>query len=126
MQHSPGFLKMVNQARPRVSEIDIAQARDLLQNKEKVVLVDVREDAEWAAGHARQAIHLGKGVLERDIETKIPDRSTELIFYCGGGYRSVLAADAAQQMGYHKTYSLMGGYKAMVQENWPMDTDEQR
>ena len=120
MDHSPGFLKIVNEARLKVKELTIEQARERLTANPKAVLVDVREDSEWQNGHATQAVHLGKGVLERDIENAFPDRNTELIMYCGGGYRSVLSADVAQRMGYRNVASLKGGYKALVQEKWPM------
>lgn len=120
MDHSPGFLKVVNEARPRVNELTSQQARECLAQNPKAVLVDVREDAEWQKGHAAEAIHLGKGILERDIEQAIPDLDTEIIMYCGGGYRSILTADVAARMGYRHVSSLIGGYKALVQENWPM------
>src|SRR5260370_40758038 len=106
MDHAPGFLKMVNEARPRVKEITIDQARERLAKNPKAVLVDVREDLEWQKGHATQAIHLGKGILERDLETAVPDPNTELIMYCGGGYRSVPTADTPQKMGYPNVFSL--------------------
>jgi len=120
MEHSPGFLKVVNEVRPKISEITVEQARARLTENPKAILLDVREDREWDKGHAAQAIHLGKGVLERDIEKMIPDPNTELIMYCGGGYRSALTANVAQQMGYRKVASLIGGYKALVQAQWPM------
>ena len=120
MQHSPGFLKVVNEARPRVKEITIDEARARLAANPQAVFIDVREDDEWKAGHAAEAIHLGKGVLERDIETLLPDSNAELIMYCGGGYRSVLTADVAKKMGYKNVSSLLGGYKGLVAANWPM------
>lgn len=120
MDHSPGFLKLVNQARSRVKELTIEQARKRLTENPKAVLVDVREDREWENGHAAEAVHLGKGILERDLEKTFPDRNTELIMYCGGGYRSALTAEAAQKMGYANVYSLIGGYKAMKDGDWPM------
>lgn len=120
MQHSPGFLKIVEAVRPGIREVTIAHARERLKNNPKSILVDVREDSEWNDGHAAEAVHLGKGVLERDIEKAVPDPGTELILYCGGGYRSALAADVAQRMGYKNVFSLIGGYKAMVAEGWPM------
>jgi rhodanese-related sulfurtransferase len=120
MKHSPGFLKLVNETRLKVTEISLAQARERLAKNPKAVLVDVREDAEWVQGHARGAVHLGKGILERDIEQAVPDLDTELIMYCGGGYRSVLTAAVAQQMGYRHVASLQGGYKALVEEGWEM------
>jgi len=119
MDHTPGFLKIVNEVRPRVKEITPELARERLAKNPKPILVDVREDSEWNNGHAAGAIHLGKGVLERDIERTIPDPGTELILYCGGGFRSALAADVAQRMGYTRVYSLAGGYRAMVAANWP-------
>lgn len=120
MYHSPGFLKLVNQARPHVKELTVAQARERLAQDPKVVLVDIREDREWENGHAAEAVHLGKGVLERDLEKTFPDRGTELIMYGGGGYRSVLTADVARKMGYNNVFSLMGGYRAMKEADWPM------
>ena len=120
MDHSPGFLRVVNEARTRVKEISLDDARLRLAQNPKAVLLDVREDAEWAAGHAVQARHLGKGILERDMEREFPDPDTEIIMYCGGGYRSVLACEVAQRMGYRNVHSLIGGYKAMIQAAWPM------
>ncbi len=121
MQHSPGFLKLVNEARPYVKEITIDQARERLAGNDKAVLMDVREDSEWQKGHAAQAVHLGKGVLERDLEEMFPDSNREIIMYCGGGYRSVLTAAVAQKMGYRHVYSLIGGYKGLLAANWPID-----
>src|SRR5580704_11918022 len=123
MDHSPGFLKIVNEARASVKEITVDQARERLAKNPKAVLLDVREDLEWRKGHATQAVHLGKGVLERDLEGMFPDPDTELIMYCGGGYRSILTAASAQKMGYRNVSSLVGGYKGLVQANWPMKTD---
>lgn len=120
MDHSPGFLRVVNEARSKVREITLDEARARLSANPKAVLIDVREDAEWIAGHAVEAQHLGKGILERDIEKRFPDPSAELILYCGGGYRSILSAEVAQRMGYTQVTSLIGGYKAMVQAAWPM------
>jgi len=120
MQHAPGFLRLVNEARSRVKEATVDEARERLARNPKAVLMDVREGHEWQAGHAAQAIHLGKGILERDLEKTVPDAETEIIMYCGGGYRSALTADAAQRMGYRNVYSLIGGYKGLVAANWPM------
>jgi rhodanese-related sulfurtransferase len=120
MEHSPGFLKLVNEARPYVSELTVEQARERLSANPQAVLIDVREDLEWQKEHAAQAVHLGKGVLERDLEQTIPDADREIIMYCGGGYRSVLTAAVAKQMGYRSVYSLVGGYKALVSAQWPM------
>lgn len=120
MEHSPGFLKVVEEARPRVKEIGLEAARGRLAANPDAVLLDVREDKEWEVGHAAQALHLGKGILERDIERLIPDKGREVIMYCGGGFRSVLTAEVAQRMGYTNVFSLSGGYKALVQAGWPM------
>jgi rhodanese-related sulfurtransferase len=120
MDHSSGFLKIVADARTRVREISIEQARAWLLQNPKIVLLDVREDSEWNAGHAAEAMHLGKGILERDLEKMIPDVNTEIIMYCGGGFRSALTCDAAQKMGYRSVHSLIGGHKAMVKADWPM------
>ena len=120
MDHSPGFLKFVNEVRPRIKEITIDEARARFAQNPKANLIDVREDAEWTAGHAAEAKHLGKGVLERDIEKMFPDTNAEIIMYCGGGFRSALTCDVAQWMGYRNVSSLIGGYKAMVQAGWPM------
>ncbi len=120
MVHSPGFLKLVNEARQRVKEVTREQARARLEQNPKAILLDVREESEWAQGHAVQATHLGKGVLERDLEKMFPDPNTEIIMYCGGGFRSALTADAAQRMGYRNVYSLIGGYRGMVEAGWPM------
>ena len=120
MQHSSGFLKLVNDARTRIKELTINQARARLAENPTAVLLDVREDNEWQAGHATQAVHLGKGILERDLEQSFPDPDAEIIMYCGGGFRSALTADAAQRMGYRNVYSLIGGYKGLVAAGWPM------
>jgi rhodanese-related sulfurtransferase len=121
MAHNPGFLKLVNEAKSRVKETDIDGYRKMLAGGAKHVLVDVREDNEWAAGHAAGAVHLGKGVIERDIETQIPDKSTTLVLYCGGGFRSALAADALQQMGYAEAISLDGGWRAYKESGLPVE-----
>ena len=120
MDHSPGFLNLVNDAKKRVTEISMADARARLAANPKTVLLDVREDHEWQAGHAAEAVHLGKGILERDLEKQFPDPQTEIIMYCGGGYRSALTADAAQKMGYKNVHSLIGGYREMLGASWPM------
>ena len=121
MEHSPGFLKLVTQERPYVKEITVEQARERLANDSAVLLIDVREDHEWDNSHATEAIHLGKGILERDLEKTVPEPDREIIMYCGGGFRSVLSAATAQKMGYRNVFSLSGGYKAMVQAGWPMN-----
>src|ERR1700722_5346954 len=120
MDHSPGFLKLVAAAKTHVNEMSVAEARARLTVAPETVLIDVREDHEWHAGHALEAVHLGKGILERDLEKKFPDPDTEIIMYCGGGFRSALTCDAAQRMGYRNVHSLIGGYKAMKDSGWPM------
>ncbi|MAD25378.1 MAG: sulfurtransferase [Verrucomicrobiales bacterium] len=120
MQHSKGFLAVVEAARPNINEININQAREQLANNPNAILMDVREDKEWENGHTIEAIHLSKGLLERDIESVVPDKSSEVIMYCGGGYRSVLTAEIAQKMGYTNVYSLVGGYKALIEAKWQM------
>jgi len=121
MQHSEGFLAVVEAARPNVNEINIKQAREQLANNPNAILMDVREDREWENGHTIEAIHLSKGVLERDIESLVPDKNSEVIMYCGGGYRSVLTAETAQRMGYTNVHSLVGGYKALIAAEWQME-----
>jgi rhodanese-related sulfurtransferase len=118
MDHSPGFLKLVAEAKKNVNEISVAEAQAKIAIAPKTVLIDVREDHEWAAGHAVEAVHLGKGILERDLEKLYPNPGTEMIMYCGGGFRSALSCEAAQKMGYQKVHSLIGGYKAMVAAGW--------
>jgi rhodanese-related sulfurtransferase len=112
MKHSEGFLNIVNDAKSRIREVTVAETQTRMQQNANTKLIDVREDNEWEAGHAAGAIHLGKGIIERDIETTVPDKESELILYCGGGYRSALAADALQQMGYTNVFSMAGGWKA--------------
>lgn len=124
MDHSPGFLEIVNDAKSRVREVSIEQAQARLKQNPRAVLMDVREDHEWQAGHAAEAVHLGKGILERDLEKLHPDVDTEIIMYCGGGFRSALACDAAKKMGYKNVFSLAGGYKAMAKAGWPLKTAE--
>ena len=119
--HNTGFLAIVNDAKSRVRQIDIEGYRKMQAAGEPHVLVDVREDNEWAAGHAAGAVHLGKGIIERDIEAKVPDKHTRLVLYCGGGYRSALAADNLQKMGYTDAISLDGGWKAWQQAGLPVE-----
>ncbi len=112
MKHSEGFLKLVNDAKSRIREVTVEESQQRLKENPDAKLIDVREDSEWQAAHAAGAEHLGKGIIERDIEEKVPDKSTEVILYCGGGYRSALAADVLQQMGYTNVFSMAGGWKA--------------
>ena len=119
MEHSKEFEQLVKDIQPNVKEITIPET--LARIDTGATLIDVREDSEWNAAHAAQAKHLGRGVIERDIVWQFPDKDTELILYCGGGFRSALAADAAQKMGYKNVLSLAGGYKAMVAAGWRME-----
>jgi rhodanese-related sulfurtransferase len=120
VKHSPGFLKLVDDAKSRVREIDVDETRRRLESG-KAKLIDVREDTEWAAGHARGAEHVGKGVIERDIEERVPDKNAELILYCGGGFRSALSADNLQRMGYTKVASMAGGWRAWEAAGGPTE-----
>ncbi len=121
MIHTEGFLKLVNDAKGRVKEVTVAETQERLAANPNALLIDVREDNEWQAEHAQGAEHLGKGIIERDIETAVPDKSTELILYCGGGYRSALAADALQKMGYTNVWSMAGGWKAWKESGAPVE-----
>ena len=120
-QHAPGFLKLVTDAKARVTECTVDDVRERLAAGEPFVLVDVREESEFANGHAPGALHIGKGVIERDIEAKVPDPATPLVLYCGGGFRSALAADALRQMGYTNAISLDGGWRAWTQSGMPVE-----
>jgi rhodanese-related sulfurtransferase len=119
--HSEGFLAIVHDAKTRIREIDIEGYKRLLAAGEAGQLVDVREDNEWQAAHAAGAIHLSKGIIERDIETAFPDKDTRLVLYCGGGYRSALATDNLQKMGYRNILSLDGGWRAIEVSGLPLE-----
>ena len=119
--HNPGFLALVNDAKSRIRQMNIDQYQAL--PPESHLLIDVREDHEWAAGHARGAVHLSKGIIERDIETQVPVKSTRLVLYCGGGYRSALAADELSKMGYTDVISLDGGWRAWNAAGLPVEKD---
>ena len=112
MKHSEGFLKLVNDSKTRIREVSVEETQKRILENPAAKLVDVREDDEWNEAHAKGAIHLGKGIIERDIEATVPDKSTEVILYCGGGFRSALAADVLQDMGYTNVFSMAGGWKA--------------
>lgn len=120
--HSPGFLAIVHDAKTRIREIDIVAYKRLRESGEAGQLVDVREDHEWEAAHAAGAIHLSKGIIERDIETTFPDKNTKLVLYCGGGYRSALATDNLQKMGYTNVISLDGGWRAIEVSGLPLES----
>ena len=121
VKHSEGFLKVVNDAKMRIKELNVAETQARMVANSQARLIDVREDNEWLAGYAAGAEHLGKGIIERDIETIVPDKSTEVILYCGGGYRSALAADVLQQMGYTNVWSMAGGWKAWKESAAPIE-----
>ena len=121
--HSPGFLALVNEVKPRIREIDIEEYKRMREHGEAGQLVDVREDHEFHAAHAAGAIHLSKGIIERDIETTFPDKDTRLVLYCGGGYRSALATDNLQKMGYRNVISLDGGWRAIEASGLPLERD---
>jgi rhodanese-related sulfurtransferase len=119
MVHSPEFLKLVNEVKTRVKETNVADVKRRVDAGEKLQLVDVREDNEWAQGHVPGAMHLGRGIIERDIETKVPRTDTKLILYCGGGFRSALVADNLQKMGYTNVESMDGGWKGWIAAGLP-------
>ncbi|MGA8074088.1 MAG: rhodanese-like domain-containing protein [Candidatus Acidiferrales bacterium] len=123
MQHSEGFLKLVQDAKSRVKQIDYREVKKRLDAGEKFVLVDTREDLEWAKGHVPGAIHLGKGIIERDIEKSVPDHNAPVVLYCGGGFRSALAADNLQKMGYTNVISMDGGWRGWTESGYPITKD---
>jgi rhodanese-related sulfurtransferase len=121
MRHSPGFLKLVDDAKSRVKEADFRDIKRRLDGREKLTLVDVREDNEWARGHLPGAVHLGKGIIERDIEEALPDKDAPLVLYCGGGFRSALVADNLQKMGYTNVISMDGGWRGWTTAGYPTE-----
>lgn len=121
MKHSPGFLKLVSDAKARVHETNVHEVKERLDRGDKLLLVDVREESEWARGHLPGAIHLSKGIIERDIETSIPDQAAPIVLYCGGGFRSVLVAENLQRMGYHNVLSMDGGWRGWVESGNPVE-----
>jgi rhodanese-related sulfurtransferase len=123
MAHAQRFLALVNDAKKRVKESNVADVKRRLDAGEKLVLIDVREESEWARGHLPGAIHLGKGVIERDIEQRLPDAGTKVVLYCGGGFRSALAADNLQKMGYTNVESMDGGWKGWLEAGFPTQRD---
>ena len=118
---SPGYTAAVKDAKTRIKEINVDQLKTLQSSGEKLTLIDVREDSEWTAGHAAGAVHIGKGVIERDIESKVPQKDAKLVLYCGGGSRSALAADALMKMGYSNVFSLAGGMGAYKASGLPTE-----
>lgn len=121
--HSSGFLNLVNDAKTRVQEENFKETKKRIDAGEKIILVDTREDAEWARGHIPGAIHLGKGIIERDVEKTIPDKDTRIVLYCGGGFRSALAADNLQKMGYRNVISMDGGWRGWTEAGFPIIKD---
>ncbi len=122
MAHSPAFLALIDSVHSSVPDVTVEQTRERMRANANLKFVDVREDSEWAAGHASGAIHIGKGVIERDIEEKIPDKNAELVLYCGGGFRSVLAGDALKKMGYTNVSSMAGGWREWKAVGAPVET----
>ena len=122
-KHSPGFLKLVDDAKSRIRQCNVQDVKRKLDRGEKFHLVDVREESEWAAGHLPNAQHMGRGIIERDIETKVPDRDAEIILYCGGGFRSALSADNLQKMGYTNVISMDGGVRGWREKGYPLTKD---
>ena len=120
-QHAPGFLKLVNDAKTRVLECTVEDVKKRLDKGEKFVLVDVREESEYAAGHIPGAVHLSKGVIERDVEKAVPDPAAPVVLYCGGGFRSALAADNLQKMGYTNVSSMDGGWRGWTEKGYPTE-----
>lgn len=125
MVHSPGFLKLVDDAKSRIRQIDIEGYRAMRESGERHLLIDTREESEWAGGHAHGAVHLSKGIIERDIESRVPDKDATLVLYCGGGFRSALVADNLQKMGYANAISLDGGWRAWKAAGLPVEPASQ-
>jgi rhodanese-related sulfurtransferase len=123
MKHSEGFLRLVNEARSRIHETNVAEVRRRRDAGEKFTLIDIREESEWARGHLPDAVYLGRGILERDVELRFPDKNTELILYCGGGFRSALSADNLQKMGYKNVASMDGGWRGWLEAGLPTVKD---
>jgi rhodanese-related sulfurtransferase len=117
-QHAPGFIALVNQAKAEINEISITE---LQQHNQPFVLLDIREDHEWAKGHLPEAMHLGKGIIERDIEQTVPDKKQKIVLYCGGGYRSALSAQTLKNMGYQQVFSLAGGYRQWTEQGFTVE-----
>ena len=123
MAHSAQFLKLVNEAKKKIKETSVAEVKRRTDAGEKFQLVDVREDNEWAKGHLPGAVHMGRGIIERDIEQRVPDTNIKLILYCGGGFRSALVAENLQKMGYHDVESMDGGWKGWLEAGLPIARD---
>ena len=124
MQHSPGFMALVESAKMKIREVGVEEVEKKLERGDLFFFVDTREDDEWHKGKCRGAIHIGKGVIERDIEEKIPDKNAEIVLYCGGGFRSALAAEALMQMGYNNVFSMAGGIREWQAHDLPIEPDD--
>ena len=125
MKHSPGFLRLVDDAKLRVKEADFRDIKRRIDSREEMTLVDVREESEWARGHIPGAIHLSKGIIERDVEQAFPDKDVPLVLYCGGGFRSALVADNLQKMGYTNVISMDGGWRGWTSAGYPVETPKE-
>jgi rhodanese-related sulfurtransferase len=123
MKHSEGFLRLVNEARSRIRETNVAEVKRRRDSGDKFALIDVREESEWARGHLPDAVYLGKGIIERDVELRFPDKTVELVLYCGGGFRSALAAENLQKMGYKNVASMDGGWRGWLEAGLPVVKD---
>jgi rhodanese-related sulfurtransferase len=123
MDHAQGFLNLVSDAKQRIKQETFRETKKRLDDGEKLILVDTREDTEWARGHIPGAIHLGRGIIERDIEKTIPEKNTPIVLYCGGGFRSALAADNLQKMGYRNVISMDGGWRGWTEAGFPVSKD---
>lgn len=123
MKHSEGFLRLVNEARARIRETNVAEIKRRLDAGEKIILIDTREESEWARGHLPDAVHLSKGIIERDVEVRFPDKNVELVLYCGGGFRSALSAENLQKMGYKNVVSMDGGWRGWLDSGYPTVKD---
>jgi rhodanese-related sulfurtransferase len=124
MKHSPAFLRLVDEAKTRVKQLGFREVKQRMDAGDKFTLVDVREDSEWARGHLPGAVHLGRGIIERDIEQAFPDKSSSIVLYCGGGFRSALSADNLQKMGYRNVISMDGGWRAWTAAGFPTEKPE--
>jgi rhodanese-related sulfurtransferase len=123
MKHAPGFLKLVEEAKARIRETNAQEVKKRLDDKETFTLIDVREESEWANGHLPGAVHMGRGIIERDIENAVPQKATPIVLYCGGGYRSALVAENLQKMGYNNVISMDGGWRAWTDAGFPTVKD---
>ena len=124
MKHSEAFVRLVNESRARIKETNVAEVKKRLDAGENFTIIDVREDNEWSRGHIPGAVHLGRGIIERDIEDRFPEKNVELVLYCGGGYRSAMSADNLQKMGYTNVSSMDGGWRGWTGAGYPTETGD--